>query len=61
MKSVLDMLWFIAMVINVVYIYRIFGYAGLTAMFPEGKRWWHWPIQVICLTIFGILCHYTPF
>lgn len=47
--------WFTLLVISVVCTYNTIGYAGLTAMFPEGKMWWHLPVQMLSLLFYTVV------
>ena len=49
-------IWLLAAAIGIV---EVFGYAGLTRMFPEGRRWWHGLAQLAALAFFAaaVLCH----
>ena len=50
-------LWLLAAALG---IYGTVGNAALVAMFPEGKRWWHFPSEVIALCHFALVVLYNP-
>lgn len=52
--------WFIALLISMVLIFQFIGFSGLTRMFPEGHRSWHFPAQLGTLLLFAIVILYHP-
>lgn len=53
--------WFIALIVSIGLVYEVVGYSGLTRMFPEGKRWWHLPLQLAALAFFAAVVLAHPF
>jgi len=53
--------WIVGMLFSLVFIYMTIGYTGLCCMFPEGKRWWHTPSELLSLSFFAALIHFHPF
>ena len=53
--------WFVALLINILVIFHFVGLSGLVNMFPEGRRWWLLPSQLMSLATFAIICIYHPF
>jgi hypothetical protein len=41
-------------------IYIVIGHAGLTRMFPEGKRWWDSWVELGALTNFAVMVLCNP-
>lgn len=56
-----SIIWFIFLMITIVAIYNTVGAAGITCMFPEGKRWWHPVVQLISLVLFALVILFHPF
>lgn len=42
-------------------VFQLIGYAGLTRMFPEGKRIWNFPAQLASLAFFAMMVLLNPF
>lgn len=53
MSAMLVIGWFIWMVISIGLIFHYIGFSGLTRMFPEGERGWHFPVQMLTLANFA--------
>lgn len=53
--------WFVGLLISIALVYNWVGMAGLTAMFPEGRRWWHIPVQLLTLILFAFVILHHPF
>ena len=53
--------WFILMLFSIVFMFQFIGYAGLTSMFPEGKRWYHLPLQLGSIAFYTIVVMHHPF
>lgn len=60
MTAFLGILWFIGIIFSILLIDEFVGYRGLTRMFPEGHRNWHFPAQLGSLTFFAALVHFHP-
>lgn len=56
MSSLYAIGWFITLV-----IFHFVGFSGLTSMFPEGERGWHFPAQIASLVFFAIVILANPF
>lgn len=46
---------------SAVMVFQLIGYAGLTRMFPEGKRIWNFPAQLASLAFFAMMVLLNPF
>lgn len=59
MQALYTIGWFLALVVSILAVFKLVSMAGLTMMFPEGRRWWHLPMQAIALAVFAVvvLCH----
>lgn len=56
----IQILWFIGLLVSIYAIFVTVGMQGLVGMFPEGKRWWHLPSQLLSLAVFSIFVLYHP-
>jgi hypothetical protein len=61
MQALLTIVWFLSLLISVDLIFVFVGFSGMTQMFPEGKRWWHFPVQLLTLAIFAAVVLFHPF
>ena len=61
MTAALNILWFVGFVLSMVLVFEFIGFRGLTNMFPEGRRAWHFPVQILTLVFFASMVLYNPF
>jgi TRAP-type C4-dicarboxylate transport system permease small subunit len=61
MNALLNISWFLGFVFSIILVFHYIGFSGLTSMFPEGKRAWHLPAQLLTLVFFGAMVLYNPF
>ena len=61
MSNIQAIFWFIGLLLAIQAIRVTFGWAGLVAMFPEGKRWWMFPVQILSLVFFAVIIRLNPF
>lgn len=61
MDAFLNILWFLGTCLSIVMVFQFVGYAGLTLMFPEGRRLWHFPAQLASLAFFALMVLINPF
>lgn len=61
MTALLSILWFVWIVVSIVAIFQFVGFSGLVRMFPEGRRAWHFPVQLLSLLNFAIAVLFHPF
>lgn len=61
MTALLAILWFLWLVVSWVLVFEFVGAAALVNMFPEGRKWWLFPAQVISLLSFAACVHFHPF
>lgn len=52
--------WFLALLISVWIVFETVGVRGLVRMFPEGRRWWMFPVQLSSLALFAAVIHFNP-
>ena len=60
MEHLITIGWFIAFIIAIFFIFRTVGYIGLCNMFPEGFRWYTYPLAYLSITIFALLIIFNP-
>lgn len=61
MTALYNIAWFIALILSIFGVFGCIGFRGLVNMFPEGRRWWHFPAQILALTIFAAAVLNHPF
>jgi hypothetical protein len=61
MTALLHILWFLGFALSIHLVFMFIGFNGLTNMFPEGKRAWHFPAQLLTLVFFALMVLYNPF
>ena len=61
MTAFLNILWFIGFVLSILLVFEFVGFRGLVNMFPEGRRAWHLPLQLLTLVFFAAMVLYNPF
>lgn len=61
MSIFLGILWFVGLLMSYAWVETIFGYMGLTGMFPEGSRWWHIPSGILAMAVFAGYILANPF
>lgn len=61
MNAVFAIIWFIALFASIVLIFNFIGMHGMVTFFPEGRRWWMFPLQILSLTLFSALVLINPF
>lgn len=61
MSSVYSIGWFVALLVSIWLVFVLVGSRGLTTMFPEGRRWWHLPLQLASLALFAVVVLFHPF
>jgi hypothetical protein len=51
--------WFLWLIVSIMAVFELIGFSGLTRMFPEGQRGWHFPAQLASLAFFAgaVLCN----
>jgi len=61
MSSLFAIAWFLMLCMSIFAVFHVIGFSGLTRMFPEGKRWWHLPVQLASLAVFAAVVLNHPF
>jgi hypothetical protein len=60
MSLLYPIIWFVLMFISTKAVFVFVGMSSLVSMFPEGRRWWQFPSQIISLCIFALLVLSNP-
>ena len=55
----LAIIWFLWLLATIWAIFAFVGMSGIVELFPESRRWWHLPSQLLSIGHFAIvvLCH----
>ena len=61
MSAFKDIMWFVGTIASITAIFELVGFSGLVRMFPEGRRWWQFPAQLLSLAAFAALVLVNPF
>lgn len=61
MESALILLWGLGLSVSVFLMIRILGYVGLCTMFPEGFRWYTWPVGILSIVFYTVMVLINPF
>jgi hypothetical protein len=61
MHAIYTIFWFVGLLFNIACIFHFIGFSGITRMFPEGHRRWHFPVQLLTLATFAVLVLVHPF
>lgn len=54
-------LWLIAMYVATRCVFTFVGLRYMVQMYPEGNRWYIFPLQLVSLAVFAITVLYHPF
>lgn len=61
MNVIAILLWVVGTVISILAIYQTVGCHLMVSYFPEGKRWWIFPSQLVALSVFAAFMAFHPF
>uniref|UniRef100_A0AAU8GIL8 Uncharacterized protein n=1 Tax=Salmonella phage vB_SEnST11_KE23 TaxID=3161174 RepID=A0AAU8GIL8_9CAUD len=61
MTALIAILWALWLLVSVNVVFELVGCRGLVQMFPEGKRWWMLPSQLLALCNFAACVLLNPF
>lgn len=61
MLALHGIVWFICLLLSTFAVFQTIGMAGMVSFFPEGRRWWQFPVQLLSLTCFAFVVLYHPF
>lgn len=61
MGAVFAIGWFLLLLLSIFAIYRSVGVHFMVNFFPEGRRWYWLPLQLLSLASFAALVHFHPF
>jgi hypothetical protein len=53
--------WFVVLIASIVLVFKFVGFFTMTAVFPEGRRRWHFPVQLASLALFSVVVLNHPF
>jgi hypothetical protein len=56
-----DIAWFVVLLVSINLIYSTIGIHYMVSFFPEGKRWYQLPLQLVTLALFATVVLYHPF
>ncbi|WP_458717029.1 hypothetical protein [Pseudomonas gregormendelii] len=61
MTAALGIFWFVGLLLSIYAIFQTVGSAMMVNFFPEGRRWWQFPSQLVSLAVFAAFCINHPF
>ena len=61
MTALLTIIWFIGLILSILGVFHFVGMSGLVNMFPEGRRSWMLPAQLLSLAVFAAVVINHPF
>lgn len=61
MNAVIAIGWAVALAVSVMAIFALVGMHGMVSFFPEGRRWWQLPAQLLSLALFAAVVLNHPF
>ncbi|WBF79281.1 hypothetical protein IACHDJAJ_00042 [Aeromonas phage vB_AdhS_TS3] len=61
MSALITIMWFLGTCFSIALVFQFVGLSGLNNMFPECKRWWHFPVQLTALAFFALMVLINPF
>jgi hypothetical protein len=59
--AILTILWFVALLASIAFIRETARMHAMICMFPEGYRWWVFPLFLTALAMFASLVLFRPF
>jgi len=60
MEALKTLGWAVWIMASYLAVEEFFGYGGIVRMFPEGKRWWMTPAQMLALLSFTMAVVHSP-
>ncbi len=54
-------LWLIILFASMRAVWTYVGLSYMVNMFPEGRRWWLFPVQLLTMAVFAVVVLYHPF
>jgi hypothetical protein len=61
MEVAIILAWGIGILYSLWLIFQIIGYVGLCNMFPEGFRWYTYPLAIASIVLYTVLILVNPF
>lgn len=59
--SLYMLLWFPLLFVSVIAVFQLVGTRLMVCYFPEGRRWWMFPSQLLSLVAFAAIVINHPF
>lgn len=53
--------WLILLAFSIYLVFVLVGMRLMVQFFPEGRRWWQTPVQLLALMFFALVVLYQPF
>ncbi|SUE95894.1 Uncharacterised protein [Ectopseudomonas mendocina] len=61
MSALIVIGWFIFTLVSIGCVLQFVGSLLMVEFFPEGKRWWMWPLRWVSLAFFAGMVLINPF
>jgi drug/metabolite transporter superfamily protein YnfA len=61
MSSLYAIGWFLLLAVSILSVFELVGMRTMVNFFPEGRRWWQLPAQLVSLAIFAVIVISHPF
>ena len=61
MSSLYAIGWLLLLAVSTLSVFELVGMRLMVNFFPEGRRWWHLPTQLVSLAIFAAIVINHPF
>lgn len=61
MTALIPILWALWFAISVGAVFECVGWRSMVQFFPEGRRWWMFPVQLVSLGNFAACVLFNPF
>lgn len=53
--------WFVLLLLSIAAVFNLVGMRLMVGYFPEGRRWWMLPAQLLSLAVFAAIVLFHPF
>lgn len=61
MSNLYAIVWFLLLAFSILSVFELVGMRSMVNFFPEGRRWWQLPAQLVSLAIFAAIIINHPF
>ena len=61
MTALIPILWVLWFLFSVAAVFECVGWRSMVQFFPEGRRWWMLPLQLLTLFNFAMCVLFNPF